>query len=252
MSTAFVTGAGAGIGKATALELARRGYAVGLLDRDGGAADATQGAIAADGGRAAAFTGDVSVEQDVAAAVAGTTDALGPIDVAAACAGVEVYGQIVDMDLADWDRAISINLNGTMYTARHALPSMLKQGKGAFVAIASDAGVKAAVNWGPYNVSKHAVVGLVRSLAVDYGPLGVRSNVVCPAVTETPMVDRIFADGHDDKTAWMSKVPLGRFAQPEEVAKVICHLLSDEASYTNGDIYMIDGGLTAGFGEGTP
>lgn len=250
MTTGFVTGAGSGIGRAVALELVRRGCAVGLLDRNADAVDAVAREITAAGGRAAALVGDVSVESEVAAAVAATTEALGPPDVAAACAGVEVYGTIVEMDMTDWDRAISINLNGVMHTARHVLPAMLERGRGAFVAIASDAGVKAAVDWAPYNVVKHGVVGLVRSLAVDYGPRGIRSNVVCPSVTETPMADRIFADGHDGVDAWSSKVPLGRFATAGEVANVVCHLLSDEASYTNGIVYMVDGGMTAGFGEG--
>lgn len=250
MSTAFVTGAGAGIGKATALELGRRGYAVALLDRDGDAAHVTAQEITDAGGTAAPFVGDISREDDVARAVAGATEQFGGLEVAAACAGVEVYGKIVEMDMAEWDKAMSINLTGSMYTARHALRPMLERGKGAFVAIASDAGVQAAVDWAPYNVAKHGVVGLVRSLAVDYGPRGVRSNVVCPAIIETPMVDRIFGDGHDDRDAWASKIPLGRFGQASEVANVICHLLSDEASFTNGLVYNVDGGETAGFGEG--
>jgi meso-butanediol dehydrogenase / (S,S)-butanediol dehydrogenase / diacetyl reductase len=247
VNAAFVTGAGSGIGRATVLELARRGYAVALMDRNADAAVAVVEEVAAAGGRAEAFSGDVSVEEDVARAVTGAIERLGPPDVAAACAGVEVYGQIVDMDLANWQRAISINLEGVMFTARHVLRPMLDRGKGAFVAVASDAGVKAAIDWAPYNVSKHAVIGLVRSLAVDYGPRGVRSNVVCPSLTETPMADRIFADQHDDRGAWTAKVPLGRFAAASEVASAICHLLSDEASYINGHVYMIDGGMTAGF-----
>jgi meso-butanediol dehydrogenase/(S,S)-butanediol dehydrogenase/diacetyl reductase len=134
-----------------------------------------------------------------------------------------------------------------MLTARHAVPAMVADGGGAFVAISSDVGVQGAADWTPYAVSKHGVVGLVRCLALDYGPKGVRSNVVCPSFVKTPMADRILAGaGPNEQRAWERLLPLGRVSSPDEIAAVLHHLLSRESSYTNGLVYMIDGGETAG------
>ena len=246
MKTAFVTGAASGIGRASALRLAAGGCSIGLMDRAGDGLSATADQVTASGGRALMFVGDVSRADDVAAAIDGTVDTFGGLDAAVACAGIEVYGQVADMDLGDWDRALRVNLTGTMLVGRHAIPQLL-QSKGAFVAIASDAGVRAAIDWTPYNVSKHGVVGLVKSMAVDYGPQGVRSNVVCPAFTETPMAERVLDAAKENRESWTEMVPLKRFATAEEIANVVFHLVSAEASYTNGHVYMVDGGALAGF-----
>ncbi len=246
MKSAFVTGGGSGIGRASALRLAEKGHAVAVMDLDADAAERVAQEIRAAGGPAQAVAGDVRDEAAVAGAIAGAAAAFGGLDAAVTCAGIEAYGQVVDMDLGDWDRALAINVTGTMLVARHAVPLLIAR-KGAFVAISSDVGVKAAVDFTPYNVSKHAVIGLVRSIAVDYGPQGMRANAVCPAMTQTPMADRIRALGKEDGASWADSVPLGRFATPGEIANVVCHLASEEASYTNGAAYLVDGGLTIGF-----
>jgi meso-butanediol dehydrogenase/(S,S)-butanediol dehydrogenase/diacetyl reductase len=243
---AFVTGGGSGIGRASALRLAEKGHAVAVMDLDPEAGERVAQEIRAGGGTAEAFAGDVREEAAVAAAIEGAAAAFGGLDAAVTCAGIESYGRVVDMDLTDWDRTLAINLTGTMLVARHAVP-LLVESRGAFVAISSDVGVKAAVDFTPYNVSKHAVIGLVRSIAVDYGPQGVRANAVCPALTETPMAERIRALGKEEDASWADSVPLGRFASPREIANVVCHLASEEASYTNGHAYLVDGGLTVGF-----
>lgn len=248
MRVAFVTGAGSGIGRATALRLARAGAAVAGFDRDEAALTAVVEEIRACGVEATSHVGDVTSPADVERAVSGTAETLGAIDAVAACAGIEVPGTVADMGLDDWDRAIAVNLTGVMLTARATVPAMAEAGAGgAFVAISSDAGVQGTEAWTPYCVSKHGVIGLVRCLALDYGPAGVRSNVVCPSMVQTPMSERIFADaGPGEREAWSQLLPLGRFAQPPEIADVVCHLLSDESSYTNGLVYLVDGGQTAG------
>jgi meso-butanediol dehydrogenase/(S,S)-butanediol dehydrogenase/diacetyl reductase len=248
MKTAFVTGAGSGIGRETALALHRRGCAAGVMDLADGAAERVATEIRELGGQAVGVMGDVSREAAVQAAIAATTEAFGPLDVAATCAGVEVYGSATDMDLSDWHKAIEVNLNGTMFVARHAIPSMLDSGGGSFVAVSSDAGMYGAAGMAPYCVSKHAVIGLVRCMALDFGPKGIRTSAVCPGFVDTPMLARIIDDDDEaDRRTWEGMVPMGRFCRPDEVANVICHLASDEASYTNGMVYLLDGGLWAGF-----
>jgi meso-butanediol dehydrogenase/(S,S)-butanediol dehydrogenase/diacetyl reductase len=247
MKSAFVTGAGSGIGRATALRLSRAGAAVAVFDRDEAGVAAVVEEVSASGGKAIGVVGDVTQPAAVADAVARTVAELGGLDATAACAGIEVTGTVESMEEADWDRAIAVNLTGVMLTARHAVPAMVKDGGGAFVAISSDLGVQGAADWTPYAVSKHGVVGLVRCLALDYGPLGVRSNVVCPSFVKTPMADRILGDAPpEEQEAWTKLLPLGRISSPDEIAAALYHLLSRESSYTNGLVYMIDGGETAG------
>jgi meso-butanediol dehydrogenase / (S,S)-butanediol dehydrogenase / diacetyl reductase len=247
VKAAFVTGAGSGIGRAAALRLARGGAAVTAFDRDEAGIEAVVEEARASGGRALGVVGDVSDGDALGEAVARTVTELGGLDATAACAGVEVTGTVETMSEADWERAIAVNLTGVMLTARHAVPAMVSDGGGAFVAISSDLGVQGAADWTPYAVSKHGVVGLVRCLALDYGPKGVRSNVVCPSFVRTPMAERILGDaGQEEQGAWESLLPLGRFASPDEIAAVVHHLISRDGSYTNGLVYMVDGGETAG------
>ena len=244
---ALVTGAGLGIGRAAATELAGRGYAVGLLDRSADGIAETAQAITAAGGTSQQLLADVTDSGQVAAAVAGLAERHGRLDAVAACAGIEVLGDVITTDEPAWRRALDVNVTGVFLTAKHIMPLLLNSG-GAFVAVASDAGVTGAQGYSPYAASKHAVVGLIRCMALDFGARGVRSNVVCPAFVETPMAGRIFADSPaGEYDFYQAAVPLGRFAQAQEIARAIAHLLSAEASYTNGLVYNIDGGATAGY-----
>jgi meso-butanediol dehydrogenase / (S,S)-butanediol dehydrogenase / diacetyl reductase len=247
LKSAFVTGAGSGIGRATALRLARGGAAVAAFDRDEAGVGGAVEEIEASGGSGIGIVGDVTDGDALGDAVARTAAELGGLDAVAACAGIEATGTVETLREADWDRTLAVNLTGVMLTARHTIPAMLAGEGGAFVAIASDLGVQGAADWTPYAVSKHGVVGLVRCLALDYGPRGVRSNVVCPSFVKTPMGERILNEAPPgEQDGWQKLLPLGRISSPDEIAAVIFHLLSREASYTNGLVYMIDGGETAG------
>lgn len=249
---AFVTGAGSGIGRATAVALAARGAAVGLFDLSASGLEQTAAEIGALGGRAVEVEGDVTSSEQVDEAVRETVRELGPLRTGVACAGIEAMGTVPEMSLDEWRRVIDVNLSGVFLTARHSIPRLEEaEGEASFVALSSDAGVQGAAGFGAYCASKHAVLGLVKSLALDHGPRGVRCNAVCPAFVETPMAERIFRDSTaEERARWERLVPLGRFARPEEVAAAIAHISSPAASYLNGHAYVLDGGSTAGYFEG--
>ena len=248
---AFVTGAGSGIGAAVASRLAARGASVALFDLSKSGVEATAVAIDAAGGRVLPLHGDVSDDGAVEQAVATTVASFGALTTTVSCAGIAVTGTVLDTPVADWQHALAVNLTGVFLTARHTIPQMIQSGGGVFTAISSDAGVQAAEGFAAYCASKHGVVGLIRCLALDHGPHGVRANAVCPGFVETPMADQIFEGASADvRQYYASTVPLGRFAKPEEVAAAVAHLTSTEASYTNGLLYLIDGGATAGYFEG--
>ncbi|MEX2648906.1 MAG: SDR family NAD(P)-dependent oxidoreductase [Alphaproteobacteria bacterium] len=245
---AIVTGAASGIGRATALRLAARGARLGLIDRDGEGLEATAKAIAA----ARCHVADVSDSRALAMAVRDIAQAEGGLDTVVNCAGIARETLVHETPEADWHDVIAVNLTGTFLLARHTLPWLLKRGRGAFVAISSDSGVWGAIGYGAYCASKHGVIGMIRCMALEYGSAGIRSNAVCPAFVATPMADAIFSRApQGTRESFRNLVPLKRFAEADEVAKVVAHLSSDEASYTNGSVYMVDGGATAGYSVGS-
>jgi meso-butanediol dehydrogenase/(S,S)-butanediol dehydrogenase/diacetyl reductase len=154
---------------------------------------------------------------------------------------------VKDFGLNDWERIVATNLSGTFYLAKYTLPHLLGS-KGTFTAISSDAGTHGAPGYGAYCATKHGVIGLIRCMALEYGRHGVRCNAVCPGFVETPMAYRLFDKMPEAELSYYkNSVPLGRFARAEEVAAVVSHLTSSEARYTNGMLYALDGGSTAGY-----
>lgn len=245
---ALVTGAASGIGAAVARRLAQRDARVALLDRDAQGLSDTSHLIAAAGGTSTTLSVDVTDDQAMAEATRRAQEQLGPITTVVACAGIETLGGVTAVSLEDWNRTLNVNVTGVFLTARHTMPSLTQARDATFTAIASDAGVWGAQGYAAYCASKHAVIGLVKCMALDHGPQGVRCNAVCPGFVETPMAERIFAGASpDEREFFKSTVPLGRFARPEEVAAAIAHLSSSEASYANGLVYSLDGGATAGY-----
>lgn len=246
-SRGLVTGAASGIGRATALRLAAESLALTLIDQDD-AALAIVGAQAEKAGvEVLRVTCDVSTFDAVSDAASAARQAFGPLTKVVACAGVEVLGTVLDLSLDDWKRALDVNLSGVFNVAKATLPQLVET-SGALVAIASDAGVTGAQGYSAYAASKHGVVGLIRCLALDFGPAGVRANAVAPSFVDTPMTHRIFTvSGDEERDFYARAVPLGRFATPDEIAAVVSHLLSEESSFTNGSVYAVDGGSTAGY-----
>jgi NAD(P)-dependent dehydrogenase (short-subunit alcohol dehydrogenase family) len=245
----LITGAASGIGRAVAEEASSRGHDLVLVDRDERALMETVHDLAEAMGPRRSCMGRVADVTDLVSLAAAVTETRGgraPLVGVAACAGIEVTGSVLDSSVEEWRRAIDVNLTGSFLTLKATLDELLTTG-GSAVLISSDGGVAGAQDFTAYCSSKHGVIGLMRSAALDYGPRGVRINVVAPAFVETPMADRIFDGDEAERTYWKSAVPLGRFAQPREVARAVLHLMSDEASYTNGHVYRIDGGSTAGY-----
>lgn len=247
--TVIVTGAGSGIGRATAIRFAAAGYCVYGADIDNRGMDAVAAEIGAGKGVFVPYLVDVSDERAVKALVDRSVQTHGALHAVVACAGVAWTGLAHELELDKWNRLLAINLTGTFLLAKHAMRHLCGARSGSFVAISSDAGVRGASGYAAYCASKHGVIGLIRCLALDYGRFGIRSNAVCPGFVQTKMMHELFEQTDNpavEIARYMEEVPTQRFALPSEVANVVFHLASDEASYTNGMCYAVDGGVTAG------
>lgn len=247
-ATAMVTGVASGIGRATVLLAAQRGYEVLAVDRDraGLASLVDEVRELHQSIDIVTVHADVTDRNSLSAALTDTRSKRGTLTAAITCAGVEVVEDIVTLEHEDWQRCIDVNLTGTFNTVRAVLPELIDT-RGSLVMVASDAGITGAQGYAAYCASKHGVIGLMKAAALDLGPRGVRVNAVAPGFVETPMADRIFDGDKDSWDYYQGTVPLGRFAQPAEVAKAILYLAGDEASYVTGTVHSVDGGSTAGY-----
>jgi NAD(P)-dependent dehydrogenase (short-subunit alcohol dehydrogenase family) len=254
---AVVTGAGSGIGRATAMRLAREGAAVALVDRDSGGAEETAAAIGSAGARARVYACDVASSAQVGSAAARIANDLGPVDVLANIAGIgDTAGLegIEAIDDARWSLVLAVNLSGAFYWCRALLPGMAARGRGAIVNVSSLAGRSKSANGGlAYTASKAGLLGLTRHLAFDYGSRGVRVNAICPGGVDTPMLraggvrgarSPAEAEARAARIAaygWF--MPIKRLSTPDEQAAAIAFLASDDASYVNGVSLDVNGGL---------
>ena len=241
-----VTGAGHGIGRASALRFAREGGQVVVVDVNGDSAAETVGLIVEGGGAAHALAVDVSDERAVDGLGAEVAARHGRVDVLHNNAGRLRAGSVTELAVEEWDRTFAVNVRSMFLVSRALIPLMRPRG-GAIVNTASTSGLVGEMGIPAYNSSKGAVVNLTRQLAADYTREGIRVNCVCPGWIPTGFNDPVLADMTDDEVDAMVKatVPMGRQGTPEEIAAAVTFLASDDATYITGHALVVDGGLTA-------
>jgi len=243
---ALVTGAGSGMGLATAQAFAEAGASVVLADINENALRAATNGLTTAGHAALGVTCDVSDEDDVAALVARTVASLGRLDMAFNNAGIMIPpSDAADEAVDNFDRVNAINLRGVWACMKHELRQMRKQGSGAIVNCSSLGGLVGLPGRASYHASKHGVIGLTRSAALEYAPRGVRINAVCPGTIYTPMVADMLAKGELDMAEAVRNQPIGRLGQAEEIAAAVLWLCSAASSFVVGVALPVDGGYTA-------
>ncbi len=239
--SAFVTGAGSGIGEAVARRLAAAGARVAVTDRNGEAARRVAAELPND---AMAWTLDVSDDRAVGDVIEAVADQFGGLHLAVNNAGMGKYsGPLHEETPEGWRATLGVNLDGAFYCLRHELRIMSAQGEGSIVNIASILGIVGVTNASAYVASKHALVGLTKAAALDYAKQNIRVNAVCPAFIETPAL--MTHSNEQARAALAERHPIGRLGKSEEVAELVTFLLSDRASFMTGGVHLTDGGYVA-------
>jgi NAD(P)-dependent dehydrogenase (short-subunit alcohol dehydrogenase family) len=240
-----VTGAGSGIGRATALAFAREGASVAVADILEQDNQETARMIMDLGGHALAITCDVARNDDVRRALDETVKTFGRLDFAFNNAGIEyAFKPAAETTEEEWDRIIDIDLRGVFLCMKHEIPLMLKQGGGAIVNTSSGAGVKGFKGGAAYVAAKHGVVGLTKAAALDYAQSNIRINAVCPGIIDTSMMQRFSGGTPEGRQTVIAQEPVGRMGTPDEIAAAVVWLCSDAASFVVGSAMVVDGGQT--------
>jgi NAD(P)-dependent dehydrogenase (short-subunit alcohol dehydrogenase family) len=238
--TAFITGAGSGIGRATAVAFAAEGARVVVTDRTEAALKETAEHVKAACAEVLAIACDVSKPEEVEAAVTQAVQVFGRIDCALNNAGVENKATpLHEIELQEWDRILDINLRGTFICIKHEIAQMVRQGGGVVVNTSSGAGIRGVPGGAAYAASKHAIIGLTKSAALDYAKQNIRVNAVLPGNIATPMMDR-FTGGDIQKAIALE--PVGRLGKPEEIAEAVLWMCSDLGGFVTGASIVVDGG----------
>jgi NAD(P)-dependent dehydrogenase (short-subunit alcohol dehydrogenase family) len=244
-TTAIVTGASSGIGRAAALRFAAEGASVVAADVDVEGGEETVAMIEEAGGEATFVETDVSDWAEVQAMVETAVDTYGGLDFAFNNAGIEgANHSLSDQPMDNWDRVIDINLKGVFHAMKAEIPALLEHGGGSIVNTSSIAGKVGFPEISPYVATKHGVIGLTKTAALEYSGEGIRVNAICPGVIDTPMVER--ASGNNEAVEGaIAATPLGRLGEPAEIGDAAVWLCSDDASFVTGETMVIDGGFTS-------
>jgi NAD(P)-dependent dehydrogenase (short-subunit alcohol dehydrogenase family) len=243
---AVVTGAASGIGRATAIALAREGAHVGIGDIDEPAGTRVAQEIGGEGGQAFFRRTDVRVSNEVRGLIGEAVERYERLDVMVNNAGVAIGGAAAEMSEDDWNEVIDVNLTGVWRWMRFAIPEMLKTGGGSIVNTSSVQSCVGFLGWSGYAASKGGINALTQQAAVEYAPKKIRVNAIIPGTIMTEMNERIMQESEDRDAvmdAWVSLHPLGRVGTPEEVAAAVVFLASDESSFVTGELLRVDGGM---------
>ncbi len=244
---ALVTGGSTGLGRATALAYGREGASVVVSARRTDMIEEVAASINGSGGKAIAVTADVASDGDVKALIDATIDTYGRIDVAFNNAGIGgADGLTHEISVEDYDQTMDINLKGLWLSMKYELPHMIEQGSGSIVNMSSSAGVMGWNEFPIYTASKWGIVGLTKAAALQYAPMGIRINAVCPAFTLVESMAAGMAEDQSLEAKMVSTIPLGRIGTAEEVAEAVVWLSSDESSFCVGHALTLDGGQTSG------
>ena len=246
---ALITGAGGGIGRASACAFAREGARVVVVDCDEAAGRATVAALAAQGGLAKFVRADVSRSADVQAMIACAETEFGALHVLFNNAGIfpDDDGSVLDTDEAVFDRVINVNLKSVFLGCKYGIPALLRAGGGAVINTASFVAVMgAATSQSAYTASKGGVLALTREIAIEFARRGIRANALCPGPVNTPLLQALLSDPARRARRFVH-LPMGRLAEAEEIANAALFLASDESSYVNGTTFLVDGGTTSAY-----
>jgi NAD(P)-dependent dehydrogenase (short-subunit alcohol dehydrogenase family) len=249
--TVVVTGGALGIGRAVCELFAERGAVVSLIDWDEKAGNETCSAIEQNGGKALFQKANVASFDEVHAAIEVTHASFGSIDSLVVSAGIQRYGTAVSTDEAQWDEVLDVNLKGAWNAARSAIPFIKKNKSGSIVNVSSVQALASQQNVLAYTVSKHGLLGLTRSMAMDFAKDGIRVNAVCPGTVDTPMLKWAASLDPNPQSVYdacNAMHPLGRIAQPREIAEVVSFLAHESASFVTGAVWTVDGGLLTQIG----
>ena len=243
---ALVTGGASGLGRVSAIALAKEGAQIAVSDIAASEGEATVQMITQAGGRAVFVKADVTKSNEVEAMVRETVKVFGRLDFALNNAGIDgVRARTADYPEEVWRQVIDLDLTGVFLCMKSELPIMVKQGSGVIVNMSSVAGVTGFPGHAAYTASKHGVIGLTKTAAIDYAKAGIRVNAICPAYTHTPMLDRMLTQHSDLEAKLISRVPLRRLGKAEEIAQAVIYLFSDAAAFITGHSLVMDGGIMA-------
>jgi NAD(P)-dependent dehydrogenase (short-subunit alcohol dehydrogenase family) len=245
-----ITGGASGMGRTASELFCAQGAKVAVLDVRDGPGEETATAAAALGGEAMFVRCDVSKEKDVRGAIEATVERFGGIDVLYNNAGIMMSEDhsVTDTDEAVWDRTLGVNVKGIHFCCKYAVPAMIERGGGSIINIASFVALLGcSVPQDAYTASKGAVIALTKSLAVQFGPAHIRSNAICPGPIETPLLTDWLLKDPEAKRIRLARNPSGRFGRPEDIVNAAIYLASDESSWTNGAVLVIDGGITSNY-----